>query len=68
MSNATSVVVVVARAKAFAGQGVGTHKFEVESDGTVRVYDPIAGYYTLCHSLSDATQNRIRKLAQAKFK
>jgi hypothetical protein len=54
---------VTARAAAFAGQGVREHRFMIDTDGTVRVWDSIAGYYTACHSLSDAAQRRIRKLA-----
>ena len=54
---------VTTRAAAFAGQGVREHRFLVETDGTVRVWDAIAGYYTICHSLSSAAQARIRKLA-----
>jgi uncharacterized Zn finger protein (UPF0148 family) len=54
---------VTARATAFAGQGVREHRFLVDTDGTVRVWDSIAGYYTACHGLSDAAQRRIRKLA-----
>jgi hypothetical protein len=54
---------VTARAAAFAGQGVREHRFLVDTDGTVRVWDSIAGHYTACHNLSDAAQRRIRKLA-----
>ena len=53
-----------ARAKAFSGQGIRSHRFHVDSDGTVRVWDAIAGYYTSCHSLSRSTEARIRKLAR----
>jgi hypothetical protein len=35
----------------------------VSHDGTVRVWDSIAGHYTLCHSLSQSARRRIRKLA-----
>lgn len=56
--------IVTTRAKAFRGQGVQTIEALVEGDGTVRVYDDIAGYYTTCHSLSERAQARIRKLAQ----
>lgn len=34
-----------------------------DTDGTVRVYDPTAGYYTVCHSLSAAQIARVRRLA-----
>lgn len=35
-----------------------------EVDGTVRVYDRIAGHYTTCHSLTDAQVARVRRLTQ----
>ena len=35
----------------------------VDNDGTIRVWDNIAGYYSTCHSLSEDDQRRIRKLA-----
>lgn len=55
-----------ARAKAFAGEGVKKHRFLVDTDGWVRVFDPVARYYTWVHSLSKKAQGRIRKLADAK--
>jgi hypothetical protein len=54
-----------ARAKAFTNEGVQHHRFRVESNGEVLVWDLVAGHYTTCHSLSDAAKKRIRKLAQA---
>jgi hypothetical protein len=37
----------------------------VQVDGQiVRVFDPIARHYTVCHSLSLSACRRIRKLAQ----
>lgn len=51
------------RARAFAGQGVRTHEVTVHADGTIRVWDAVAGHYTTCHSLSRQTQARIRKQA-----
>ena len=51
------------RAKAFTGEGVRSHKCMVDTDGTVRVWDSVAGHYTTCHSLSVAAQRRIRRLA-----
>jgi len=56
--------VVKARAQAFRGFGVRNHTFEVEGDGTVRVWDEIANHFTLCHSLSPKAQKRIRRLAE----
>lgn len=56
---------ITARAKAFSGHGIGTHRFAVDADGTVRVWDPIAGHYTRCHSLSSSAERRIRRLAKS---
>jgi hypothetical protein len=54
---------ITARAKAFSGEGIQTHKFNVDAEGTVRVWDSVAGYFTTCHSLSKSAEARIRKLA-----
>jgi hypothetical protein len=50
-----------ARARFFSNHGVETRDVMVDTDGTVRVYDDIAGHYTLCHALSARTQRRIAK-------
>jgi hypothetical protein len=60
----SKTIEIEARAKAFSSEGIGTYKFRVDEDGTVRVYDSVAGHYTLCNSLSDSAKRRIRKLAQ----
>ena len=52
---------VTTKAKAF-GKLVPI-KAKVDEDGTVRVWDDVAGYYTTCHGLSAAAQQRIRRLA-----
>ena len=61
------------RAKAFAGQGVRTHRVMVEADrvdgrdvtrGDVLVWDDVAGHYTRFHSLSPAAIRRIRSTFQ----
>lgn len=54
---------ITARAKAFSNEGVKPHKFNVDTDGTVRVWDSVAGHYTTCHCLSKSAEARIRKLA-----
>lgn len=51
--------IVIARAKAFSGEGVRSHKFSVSPDNTVRVWDDVAGHYTTCHCLSAAAMRRI---------
>ncbi len=53
---------VTTKAKAFTGQPIRQHKFLVSAD-EVRVWDSVAGYYTVCHSLSAASVRRIRKMA-----
>ena len=55
--------IVSVRAKAWRDQGVQSVRCMVSSDGLVRVYDEVAGYYTLVHSLSESAQRRIRRLA-----
>ena len=57
------MTVIEARAKAFRGHGVGVYRFEVDGE-EVRVWDSIAGHYTLCHSLSESAKRRILKLAR----
>ena len=54
---------ITIRAKAFSGEGVRTHDALVESDGTVLVWDSVAGYFTSCHSLSTSAIRRARKIS-----
>jgi hypothetical protein len=54
---------VTIRARAFKGQGIKQHQCSVDSDGTVRVWDSVAGYYTTCHSLSAVAAAKVRDLA-----
>ena len=61
--NATEKKIMTVRAKSFSGFGVQTVRCQVDQDGTVRVYDDVAGHYTACHILSASAQRRIRKLA-----
>lgn len=58
-TNAANEITI--RAKAFTGQGVQTHRVQIE-DGTVRVWDSVAGHFTTCHSLTARTQARIAKI------
>lgn len=50
------------RAKAFSGEGVRQHRVMVD-DANVRVYDSVAGHFTLRHSLSKKTVAKIIKAA-----
>ena len=54
---------ITARAKAFSRESIREYKFAVDADGTVRVWDSVAGHYTTCHSLSASAIRRIVKLA-----
>lgn len=63
----TTTIEIEANVKAFTGQGRRRHKLSISPEGTVRVWDDVAGHYTTCHSMSAATQSRIRKLAQQEF-
>jgi hypothetical protein len=56
------------RCKAFSNEGVRSNKVLVKASGDVLVWDSIAGHYTTCHAMSDATQARIRKQALHSWK
>lgn len=62
MNTATKVTT---KAKAFSGEKAKEYSFEVDSNGTVRVWDEVAGHYTTVHALSQSEQDRIRNLAQS---
>lgn len=55
---------ITVRCEAFAREGVRPNRVLVERDGTVRVWDAVAGHYTICHALGTAAQRRIRRLAE----
>jgi hypothetical protein len=54
---------VTIKARAFSGENIKAHSVAVDADGTVRVWDSVAGHYTTCHSLSKAARDKARKLA-----
>lgn len=62
---AIEAIQLMARAKPFTSEPVGEYRFSVESDGTVRVWDSVAGHYTLCHSLTSRSARRIANIARA---
>ena len=41
----------------------GTYQAYAEKDGTVRVYDSVAGHYTTCHSLTENQKAYVRRMA-----
>lgn len=53
-----------ARCAPFTGQPRAEHRVMVERDGTVRVYDGVAGHYTVCHSLTAEEQARLVRAAK----
>lgn len=53
------------RTRAFSGGRVERVRVRVGTDGTVSVWDDVAGYYTVCHSLTRQTQGYIRAQARA---
>lgn len=55
-------VVIMARARAFSGQGMRYHNFLVTGND-IKVWDPIAGHYTSCHSMDAETLARIAAIA-----
>ncbi len=61
--NTQAEVEITARAKAFTGESIRSHKFLVRGN-EVKVWDSIAGYYTSCHAMSAATLARIAKIAR----
>lgn len=57
--------IVIARAKAFQGEPCQAYIFAVDPvDGTVRVWDDVAGAYTTCHSLTRRSTQRIQRIAR----
>jgi hypothetical protein len=65
--------ILTIRCKAFSGQGVREHRVMVDADrvdgqtvtrGRVRVWDDVAGHFTVCHSLSESAIRRIRRTFQ----
>lgn len=57
--------VISIRTKAFASEGIRMNRVMVEADGSVLVWDSVAGHYTRCHSMSESAIRRARKLASA---
>lgn len=42
----------------------GRYPAHADPDGTVRVYDPCAGHFTACHSLTPAQERWVRAMAK----
>lgn len=53
-----------AKIKAFSCEkSARDHRVRVGDDGTVRVWDTVAGHFTTCHAMSVRTQGRLRNIA-----
>lgn len=42
----------------------GTYPAYADADGTVRVYDPVAGHFTTCHRLTENQKRYVRSRAK----
>ena len=50
--------------QAFSSEGPGTYRVLVTPDGSVLVWDSLAGHYTACHVLTPSAQARLRAKAR----
>ena len=53
--------ITIRTGRAFSGDASTGYRARVEADGTVAVYDHIAGHYTTCHALTAAQIRYIRR-------
>lgn len=61
---ATVRTVTVSTGRAFICDASNAgYRASVSADGTVRVYDSVAGHYTTCHSLTPAQERYVRARA-----
>jgi hypothetical protein len=51
------------RARFFSRLPIETRDVLVDEDGTIRVWDDVAGHYTVCHSLTRSAARRVRRMA-----
>jgi MOSC domain-containing protein YiiM len=63
MSNTTETIITRKSGVAFKATGAVGYRAQVSADGTVRVWDSVAGHYTLAHDLSANQVSRL--VAQA---
>jgi hypothetical protein len=57
--------IIKMRCKAFASDKAALmHRLQVSDDGHIRVWDSVAGHFTLCHDLGVAAQKRALKKAK----
>ncbi len=51
--------------RAFGGDSSTGYRARVEANGTVAVYDSVAGHYTTCHALTAAQIRYVRRAVAA---
>lgn len=56
------------RCRAFTGDKIQLNRFQVDPDDTIRVWDSVAGHFTLHHSLSPGQQRKVIGLANKGFR
>jgi hypothetical protein len=54
--------IIVRSGRAFTGSSQWGYRATVDMDGTVRVYDSIAGHYTTCHALTTRQLAYVRRM------
>lgn len=57
---------VIVKGRPFSNSTVGNVRCLVDEEGFVRVWDHIAGHYTVCHSLGETAKRNARKAAVQK--
>ena len=64
MDIATPAIITVTNGRAFSSDSPRQgYRAKVDSDGTVRVWDSVAGHYTTCHALTPAQTRYLRAQA-----
>ena len=55
---------LIFRGRAFTSEQSGTYRVMVTSDGSVHVWDSVAGHFTRCHVITASAQARLRAKAR----
>ena len=59
-----SAATVTLNTRAFAG-AMEANRHQVDpADGSIRIYDDVAGHFTSCHTLSERDAGRVRSAAR----
>lgn len=60
-ANQLDYIETTARARFFSGSRIATREVRVYRDGSVLVWDAVAGHFTRCHALSKASERKIAR-------